>query len=312
MHKAPVNGCDIHYHQVGEGEDIIFVHGLAANHAFWNFRLLMPLAEHYRITAYDLRGHGYSGMPDSGYSSDVLAEDLIGLMDCLGIRNAHLVGHSYGGVVVMHCAARHPDRVLSLTIQDSRIRALQPHQRLRDWPNWRQAQAKLLEYGINIDENAEEIGVQLLEQFAKPEWRENRERLAQGPLFGPFSGWSAGKRSAQKWLKLLETTTARQDIQLEAGLNMEALKRIHQPTLAIYGQHSRCLKTYKRLNTVLPNCMTHLLPGVGHFYPLIKPVVVSELILAFLRSMEEHHNTAPERMLEARTASQGQAWQPLF
>ena len=52
---------------------------MAANHAFWNLNLLLPLAREYRVTTYDLRGHGYSEMPPRGYTSADFAEDLVGL-----------------------------------------------------------------------------------------------------------------------------------------------------------------------------------------------------------------------------------------
>ena len=221
-----------------------------------------------------------------------MASDLFGLLDALDIQRAHLVGHSFGGVVALHAAATHPQRVRSLTIQDSRVRALQPHQRLRDWPDWQQAQKKLAEHGIHIDENADEVGIELLTKLAAPEWRENSERMDKKPLFVPFSGWSKGNRSADRWRKLLATTNARPELCATAGLTADVLRTIQHPTLAIYGEHSRCLTTCQQLPTTLGQCRTHIMPGVGHFYPVIRPIAVAELVLEFLHELEQDSPSA--------------------
>jgi pimeloyl-ACP methyl ester carboxylesterase len=286
MPKARVGEISLNYRQVGAGEEIVLIHGLAANLGFWNLNIVLPLAREFRVTTYDLRGHGYSDMPKTGYTSGDMARDLAGLMDQLGIERAHLVGHSFGGVVALHCAVRYPERVSSLTLQDSRLRALQPTQRLIDWPDWQQAKAKLESMGIEIDENEDEVGVKLLERLAEPEWRQRIQQFAQKPLFIPFSGWAAGNRSAARWLKLLGTTTTRTDIGVTGELTEERLASVRQPTLAIYGEHSRCLRTLEALPRVFRNLSTHVIPEVGHFYPLIKPKVVSELLLDFLRGLE--------------------------
>jgi pimeloyl-ACP methyl ester carboxylesterase len=304
MPKARINGIEINYRQVGEGEDVVFVHGLAANHAFWNLQLLLPLARLYRVTTYDLRGHGYSSMPGEGYTSARMVEDLIALLDRLDVDRAHLVGHSFGGVVATHCAVLHPGRVRSLTIQDTRLRALQPTQRLRDWPNWQEAQAALRTRGIDIDENAEEVGMILLEKLAAPEWRERRQEGAQQPLFIPFSGWSAGNRSAQRWLKLLNTTAARREIQEMSGLTRDAIASIAAPTLAIYGEHSRCLRTFEELGRVLPRARRLTMSRVGHFYPVIKPVAVAEMLLDFLGQIAPPSAVKPSE-LEQVAVEQG-------
>jgi len=282
MQKALLNGHTMNFRQAGHGEDLILIHGLAANHAFWNLVLLLPLARKYRVTVYDLRGHGFSEMPPKGYTTLSMVKDLNALMDHLEIGSAHLVGHSYGGVVALHAAVEHPRRVRSLTLADSRVRALQPSQRLRDWPDWREAQATLLRHGIEVDENAEDVGLLLLEKLAAPEWRNARQRMAKKALFLPFGGWSGGNRSAERWLKLLQTTTARRDVLDAAGLTMERIRTVRQPAMAIYGEHSRCMRTCEQLGHILSNCKSVIVPGVGHFYPVIKPAFVAEKLLEFL------------------------------
>ena len=303
MPIAHLTSHNVNYRQAGQGEDLILIHGLAANHAFWNLALLLPLAREYRVTVYDLRGHGYSEMPPRGYTSAELATDLVALMDHLHIETAHLAGHSFGGAVAMHCATRHPKRVRSLTLADTRVRALQPRQRLRDWPDWRQAKADLEQLGLTIDENADDVGLRLLEELASPQWRAMRKGLSKKGLFVPFRGWSEGNRSAKQWLRLLKTTTARQDVGAVAGLTLNRIRTVRHPTLAIYGERSRCMKTCEGLQRVLPSCTTVIVPKVGHFYPVIRPAFVARTLLEFLgRVSHLESSTVPRTVDKSKTA----------
>ncbi|HEX5997487.1 MAG TPA: alpha/beta fold hydrolase, partial [Jiangellales bacterium] len=94
----------------GRGDQVILVHG-TMTWGLASFAYQEPLAAYRRILVVDRRGFGAS--PDTDRSDyDVDADDIIELMD----RPSHLVGHSYGGVVAMLAAARHPERVSSLAL----------------------------------------------------------------------------------------------------------------------------------------------------------------------------------------------------
>src|ERR671938_233026 len=90
------SGIKLHYQQIGEGPDLVMIHGLTGNQAVWHLRIVPSLFDRYRILTYDLRGHGHSDVPPSGYSADDMATDLEQLLDELGIGPVSLVGHSYG------------------------------------------------------------------------------------------------------------------------------------------------------------------------------------------------------------------------
>ena len=109
-------GVRLRYRQTGQGEPVILLHGFASDINSWS-GLGDSLAAGYRVIALDLRGHGGSDTPaaPSAYGRE-LGEDVIRLLDRLGIRKAHLVGHSMGAVIASYVAVRHPDRVATASL----------------------------------------------------------------------------------------------------------------------------------------------------------------------------------------------------
>jgi pyruvate dehydrogenase E2 component (dihydrolipoamide acetyltransferase) len=98
-----------------DGDPIVLVHGYGGDKNSWLF-VQEPLSANAVVHAIDLPGHGASGKDVGDGSLDTLASAVIGFLDALDIRRAHLVGHSLGGAVVAAVAATAPDRVRSLTL----------------------------------------------------------------------------------------------------------------------------------------------------------------------------------------------------
>ena len=110
-----VDGVATRVLQAGTGPDLVLLHGTGGHLEAYS-RNIAGLAEHFSVTAYDMIGHGWSDLPDHPYTIDVLSGHLIGLLDALGIRRAHLSGESLGGWVAAWTAAHHPDRVNRLVL----------------------------------------------------------------------------------------------------------------------------------------------------------------------------------------------------
>ncbi|MEZ5121757.1 MAG: alpha/beta hydrolase [Solirubrobacterales bacterium] len=121
MPFVDVPGTRIFHRTAGMGTDVVLVHGLGASHAFWYPKVAPALARRHRVTVYDLRGHGRSGMPGSGYGAAAMVADLEALLDALDIRRARLVGHSWGGLIALELALRRPRRVTAVVVADSRL-----------------------------------------------------------------------------------------------------------------------------------------------------------------------------------------------
>ena len=115
MPKVTVGDISMYYVEAGTGEPLVLVMGLGADHLAWGFQF-PAFAERYRVIAFDNRGAGQSDAPDHPYSTRMMAEDTIGLMDALGIERAHVLGASMGGMIAQEIALNHPERVGSLQL----------------------------------------------------------------------------------------------------------------------------------------------------------------------------------------------------
>jgi pimeloyl-ACP methyl ester carboxylesterase len=286
MEYAQLSGASIAYRRVGRGDDVVMIHGMAATHGFWHLNVLLPLTRRFRVTIYDQRGHGNSSMPHEGYTSAHLADDLLELLDSLGIQRANLIGHSLGGTVALHFAVEHPDRVASLVVADARVRSLQPSQRPAEWRHWKAVKSKLEETGLEISDDMNDWGLCLLEQLASAKFTSAREKLAGTSLFIPFSRLSGGQRAAERWITLLQTTSARCELTDVAGLSVQRLAEIACPVMAIYGEKSALLPSQSGLKAILPDCRGVVVPDSGHFFPISCADRFVGEILNFLGSLE--------------------------
>jgi len=105
-----VNGVHIWYAVFGHGAPVILLHGGLANSSYWGLQV-PALAKHYQVVVMDSRGHGRSTRDDRPYGYDLMADDVVGLLDFLKIHRAAVVGWSDGGILGLDLAIRHPDRV---------------------------------------------------------------------------------------------------------------------------------------------------------------------------------------------------------
>lgn len=113
MSYASGEAGNIFYEESGQGRPIVFVHGWAANHTFWEPQIT-SLCDEYRTIAIDLRGHGRSDKPSQGYTFNDHCKDLKRLMEQLKVEDATLMGWSTGGGIVTKYAATIKDHIRQL------------------------------------------------------------------------------------------------------------------------------------------------------------------------------------------------------
>ncbi len=110
---APVNGVRIWYAEFGHGSPVILLHGGLANANYWANQVRALQAE-YRVVVMDSRGHGRSTRNDAPFGYDLMAQDVLSLMDYLHLPKAAIVGWSDGAIIGLDLAIHHPDRVTKL------------------------------------------------------------------------------------------------------------------------------------------------------------------------------------------------------
>jgi len=118
----PGDQCIILRRWAGNGPALILIHGISGSGFNWE-PLIPALSERFTPVAIDLRGHGASGRPESGYLYDDYIGDLDAAIDALGEDRPLIVGHSLGGIIALWWAAKHPDRAAGIVVIDSPLRS---------------------------------------------------------------------------------------------------------------------------------------------------------------------------------------------
>lgn len=312
---------------------VALIHGLGANMAFWYLGAMRHLGRDKTILLHDLRGHGASSMPETGYGLPQMVADFRLLLDKLHIQRAHVVGHSHGARVALLFALTHPERVESLTLADTQLRALQPPMKLGEWPHWQDWKTDLMARGVtSFPPEDAIIDFKLLAELgprsaggsggrsvvdAPPGGAKGRlaealaadrpraRRRVRGQMAGQMGGQAAGAarridlqsrqmgaRGAEQWQTLMETTRAPEEMHDESAIHLSEMYRLTMPVLLIYGALSHCVPTADRLAEVLPNARRILVPGAGHFFPIVKPRPFARTLNVFLKSLNSGQGRA--------------------
>ena len=164
MPTIQTKNINTYYEQTGEGEVLVFIHGLGSSSADWSFQTEF-FSEHFQVLAYDVRGHGQSEKPKGPYSIPLFAKDLANLLGELDIKKAHIVGLSMGGWIAFQFALDYPEMVSSLTIVNSWASMLL--KTFKDRKNY--FQRTLLFSLFSMRKIGEIVGARL---FIKPEQKE--------------------------------------------------------------------------------------------------------------------------------------------
>ncbi len=115
MPSAPIRDIMTYYEEAGSGEPLVLIMGLGGDLQGWAFQVPV-LAQHFRVITFDNRGAGRTSAPDRPYSIAGMAEDVVALMDRIGVAKAHVLGFSMGGFIAQELALAHPERVGKLIL----------------------------------------------------------------------------------------------------------------------------------------------------------------------------------------------------
>jgi len=230
-------GVRFHVHELpgpAEAETVVFLHGLVMdNLSSFYFTLASPVAEHARVLLYDLRGHGRSERPPSGYTLDDMVADLGALLDALGAGSVHLVGNSFGGLLALAFAARAPARARSLVLVDG-------HVGQRGW--------------------AEKMAATLA---LEGEERDRQIALSFESWLGRHSERKSN-RLARNAAALVHGTSLVEDMRTSGALTDAELRSVRAPVLALYGETSDLRAEAERTASLLPRAELRIVPGASH------------------------------------------------
>ncbi len=123
MHIRKIGDISLHYQLDGpeNGIPLVFSNSLGTDFRSWD-KLIPLLPDRFRILRYDMRGHGLSDAPDGPYFMGDLVQDVAGLMDALGVKNAVFVGLSIGGMIAQGLAAERPDLISTLVLSNTGVK----------------------------------------------------------------------------------------------------------------------------------------------------------------------------------------------
>ena len=277
MPDVMVNGTRLFYQQYGEGPDVVLVHAVTSNQAVWVFSGLPDAiaAAGFRVTTYDLRGHGMSERPPTGYTSAAMADEFRGLHATLSLKPALLVGHSFGGVVGMHAALVHPECVTGVILSDSFFPGLKHVEPNFGRPNvWIDLRETFQKVGVDLGETVDFARLFRTAATLTPE-----QAKALDDIYGAVGrGWL-------RQLPLLAETSCGEEVLAEAGLTAERIAAVPCPVVALYDEFSPFLATFRWLEQHLRNCTAEIIPAAKHLAVVENTAAFTESVIRHLKKL---------------------------
>ena len=276
---ANINGLQFHFRDWGgHGVPMLLLHGLASHSGIWD--LAGPiLARRARVIALDLRGHGASAKPDSGYDFDSVAEDAIGFCRTIGLRNPLVAGHSWGGNVAVHLAANYPDEFSRLVMVDGGY--IEPSS-FPGW-TWEKAREELAppNFGqVTLQQVTDRIKSGNLAPYMTPAI----ERVLTANFYVTPEGFARPNLSRENHMKIVRALWEHKPSLLFPRTRCPALIlpcRKDGPNPSRIGHQERLVD---RAESLLPNGRVTWLEDSIHDVPLQRPRRVAQLLLDFAHS----------------------------
>lgn len=256
-----VNGVRLSVESQGEDRrTILFIHGFPLDRSIW--RPQIAALTDWRRIAPDLRGMGRSEAPEGGYAMGTYAEDLVQLLDALGVERVVLCGLSMGGYVAFECLRRWPDRVAGLVLMDTRAEA--------DPPEARQGRDAMI--AAVREKGAGAVAEAMLPRLLRPGTvttnpglvEQVRKMMAGSPVAG-VAGALAAMRERPDSRPLLPTLG-------------------HVPTLVLVGEEDALTPpdVGRAMADAIPGAEYQIIGGAGHLPTLEQPEATTERLRRFL------------------------------
>lgn len=257
------NELELHYESTGQGEPLLFVHGLGSSIRDWENQIAY-FAARYQVLTLDLRGHGLSGRPPGPYSSELFAADIAEIINALDIAPVHVVGLSLGGFIACQLAADHAELVRTLVVVNS-VPGL-PRDNLADRLRigWTLFQRRLI---VRV------FGMRVLGHFLGRKLFPRADQTALRQRF--VERWSENDKQVYLW-----------SLATVAGWDLDhRLDSISCPTCLISGEYDFFPLALKKAYVGrMPDARLVVIRGSGHFTPIDEPERFNKAVMTFLSS----------------------------
>ncbi|HYB24358.1 MAG TPA: alpha/beta fold hydrolase [Solirubrobacteraceae bacterium] len=261
MTVIPVGEIQLDYERTGAGAPLLMIMGLGGTALHWCDHFLQALRGHFETIVYDHRGVGASSRLDGPVSIRQMADDAVGLLDALGLEEAHVLGISMGGMIAQELALAHPQRILTLTLgctycggPGSALMAPETTRRLADARLSRDRERAIrVSWEVNVS----------------PEFAADEQAWAH------FHDVSERRTVAL-------SVIAEQAQAVTAHDTSARLHEIALPTLVIHGSVDQILPVQNghMVAERIPGARLELFDGVGHLFFWERPQRSAELMLA--------------------------------
>jgi pimeloyl-ACP methyl ester carboxylesterase len=263
MKRLSVNGIELEFESAGSGEAVVFIHGMALADTFFSLALEPALRDHYRVIRYRRRGYAGSTPIDGPVSVAEHARDCRALLGALEIKQAHVVGHSYGNCVALQVVVDAPGIVSSLALFDA------PLPTAPSAPQWFDAVAPIVEKYLAGDR----IGAMddLFSATGGPDWRSEINRAIPG----------AAEQVEKDVATLFESDIPSLP---EWRFGAEEAAKITQPVLLLVAaeNHPMFIDSRELLDSWLPRIESYVLPDATHLSYLLHPADTTTRLAHFL------------------------------
>lgn len=260
---ARVDGAEIGYDDIGRGAAVVFLHAFPLDRTMWAAQT-SALAGHHRCLAIDLRGFGESS-PTPPFEMDRYADDVIGVLDAVGVDRATIVGLSMGGYIAFALWRRHPERVRGLVLADTRAAA--------DTPDGRKRRQELIE----------------LAQTAGP------AAVAERQLVGVLGKTTRERRPDV--VEIVRAIMARASIDAIVGAlramvarpdSTQTLGTISVPTLVVVGDEDVItpLEEARAMHQAIAGSRLEVLTGAGHLSSVERPAAFNAVLSEALSGLD--------------------------
>ena len=247
--------------EFGAGTPILLVHGFPLDHTIWSEQI-NDLRNICRVVAPDLRGHGKSPAPEGAYSVDLMAKDLIALLDRIGVYKAIWVGHSMGGYITMAAQRLAPERFAGLGLVCTNHKA-----------DSEEARAKRYETAEKVGEEGSKAAVNT-KMFLEgtPETTPYVEATKQIMLNTPAAGIIGS----------LQAIATRPD-------STDSLKQVRVPVVVIAGEGDQLFKPEipQQMAQLIPGAELVMVPKAGHMAMMEQIEIVTNALHELIRRVEQ-------------------------